>query len=54
METGEKIVKINCLLHGEIAERFTKIKELKGLANNTEVIRLLISEFYAAFLKGNS
>lgn len=38
-------IKINCILKGKVAERFLKIKELTGLKNNTEVIRLIIKEY---------
>ena len=51
MEKEEKLVKINCLLKGQIAEKFLQIKKRKGLTNNTEVIRLTIIEFYSAMVK---
>lgn len=51
MQEEEKLVKLNCLLQGEVAAKFAKIKEAKGLTNKTEVIRLLISEFYATLGK---
>jgi len=43
----EKVVKLNCVLQGDVAHKFLAIKGKKGLTNNTEVIRLLISEFFA-------
>lgn len=46
MQKEEKLVKINCLLHGESAEKFLAIKDFKGIENNTEVIRSLIADFY--------
>jgi hypothetical protein len=33
-------------LEGELARKFEKIKREKGIANNTDVIRLLITETY--------
>lgn len=52
MQKEEKLVKINCLLHGESAERFVAIKKFKGIENKTEVIRSLISDFWNQNLKG--
>lgn len=46
MENGEKIVKINCILQDESAEKFNEIKKRTGLKQNTEVIRLAINKFY--------
>lgn len=40
----EKIVKINCILSGDSADKFLEIKKAKGIIQNTEVIRLLVNE----------
>jgi hypothetical protein len=49
---SEKIIKINCVLQGDVAARFLEIKKRKGIENNTEAIRLAISEYYEAITKG--
>jgi len=51
MGKEEKVVKINCLLQGQVAEKFLAIKQQKGLTNNTEVVRLIINEIYTALFK---
>lgn len=52
MQKEEKLVKINCLLHGASATRFLEIKKFKGIESNTEVIRSLITDFYRAKIGG--
>jgi len=52
MQKEEKMVKINCLLQGDSAEHFLDIKKFKGIANKTEVVRSLISDFWNQNLKG--
>ena len=37
---------IRLRLNGEVKRRFLKIKENLGLTNNTEVLRLIIKEYY--------
>ena len=44
-QEGETI-KINCILKGEAANKFLAIKKRRSLENDTEVVRLAISEFY--------
>ncbi len=51
MQNQEKIVKLNCLLTGDVANKFLAIKEEKGLENKTEVIRLIVSETYKNLTK---
>jgi len=45
MQKENEILDIRLKLEGETRERFLKIKESKGLTNNTEVLRLLITEY---------
>ncbi|MCJ7559149.1 hypothetical protein MUO79_00845 [Candidatus Bathyarchaeota archaeon] len=40
----EEIVKLNCVLKGDVAQKFLEIKKKKGLSSNTETVRLMISE----------
>ena len=42
---GTEVLKLNCVLKGEVARKFFRIKKAKGLNSNTEVVRLMISEF---------
>jgi len=42
-------VKVYLRLSGEIKDRFLRIKEDKGLKNDTEVLRLIITEYYKKF-----
>jgi metal-responsive CopG/Arc/MetJ family transcriptional regulator len=39
-------IKIRLNLDGELAAKFDAIKKRKGLKNNTEVVRYLISALY--------
>lgn len=41
-----EIVDIRLILKGEIAEKLLKIKEKLGLANNSEVLRFVINNYY--------
>jgi len=45
MAEQEEVLDIRLRLEGEVKERFLKIKEAKGLTNNTEVMRLIIKEY---------
>lgn len=54
MQKEEKMVKINCLLQGDSADRFLEIQKFKGIENKTEVVRSLISDFWNENLKGRS
>jgi hypothetical protein len=47
MQKQEEKVKINCILTGQTAERFTAIKRAKGIWNKTEVIRTIINEYFS-------
>jgi hypothetical protein len=42
----EEILDIRIRLRGEVKDRFREIKRVKGLTNNTEVVRLIINEYY--------
>lgn len=44
MKMTEEIVKLNCVLKGDVAQKFLEIKKKKGLSSNTETVRLMISE----------
>jgi hypothetical protein len=44
--TQEEILDIRIRLRGEVKDRFREIKRVKGLTNNTEVVRLIINEYY--------
>jgi hypothetical protein len=46
MKMTDEIVKLNCVLKGDVAKKFLRIKEQKGLSSNTETIRLMISDFF--------
>jgi len=46
MKMAEEIVKLNCVLKGDVAKKFLVIKNQVGLSSNTETIRLMISEFF--------
>jgi hypothetical protein len=39
-------IQIGLNLEGELANKFRAVKRRKGLVNNTDVLRLLISETY--------
>ena len=41
-----EVLDIRLRLNGEIKQRFLKIKQAKGLTNNTEVLRLVINEYF--------
>jgi hypothetical protein len=43
---NENVLDIRLRLRGEIKDRFLKIKTAKGLTNSTEVLRLIINEYY--------
>lgn len=40
------ILDIRIRLIGEVKDHFLKIKNAKGLTNNTEVLRLIINEYF--------
>lgn len=44
--SGKKVLDIRLRLTGQIKDRFLDIKTAKGLTNNTEVLRLIINEYF--------
>lgn len=46
MQKENEILDIRVRLEGEVKEKFLQIKKVKGLTNNTEVLRFIINEFY--------
>lgn len=44
--TREKTEKLNVHLKGDVAEKFSRIKEFLGLEQDTEAIRALITWYY--------
>ncbi|MEM3665195.1 MAG: hypothetical protein QXK32_11650 [Candidatus Jordarchaeales archaeon] len=46
MSEGKNILDIRVKLKGEVRTRFLRIKSAKGLTNNTEVLRLIINEYF--------
>ena len=41
-----EVLDIRLRLNGEVKSRFLEIKKAKGLTNNTEVLRLVINEYF--------
>jgi hypothetical protein len=52
MEEKTEKVRVNCTLKGNVANQFYAIKDFTNLTNKTEIIRLLISDFYKLHIKG--
>lgn len=48
---NDSTVRLNILLKGELADRFTRIKRFLGLENDTEAIRSIISWYYRQYEK---
>ena len=46
MSENEQVLDIRLRLSGQVKTRFLKIKKAKGLTNNTEVLRLIINEYF--------
>lgn len=46
MQNEREIVKISCKLDGTSAAKFLQIKDIKGIHNNTEVVRSLINDWW--------
>ena len=46
MSENEQVLDIRLRLNGQVKTRFLEIKRAKGLTNNTEVLRLIINEYY--------
>lgn len=44
--SDKKVLDIRLRLTGQIKDRFLDIKTAKGLTNNTEVLRLIINEYF--------
>ena len=44
--TNEEKIQIRLDLEGELAEKFKIVKREKGLENNTDLLRLLITEAF--------
>ncbi len=42
----KRVLDIQQTLNGQIKDRFLEIKSAKGLTNNTEVLRLIINEYF--------
>jgi len=42
----EEVLDIRLRLQGQVKERFLEIKSALGLTNNTEVLRLIINEYF--------
>lgn len=51
MLTMRKELRVYLRASGEIAKRFSRIKEYLGLKNDTEVLRYVINEFWREELK---
>lgn len=46
MQEEHEVLDIRLMLQGEVKDRFLKIKNKKKLRNNTEILRLIINEYY--------
>lgn len=46
MSVEKHVLDIRVKLSGEVRTRFLEIKNAKGLTNNTEVLRLIINEYF--------
>lgn len=46
MSETEMVLDIRLRLKGKVKNRFLDIKRAKGLTNNTEVLRLVINEYF--------
>jgi len=49
--TNEEKIQIRLDLEGELADKFRAIKRKKGIGNNVDVVRNLISEAFEAIEK---
>ncbi|MBS7635742.1 hypothetical protein KEJ37_00110 [Candidatus Bathyarchaeota archaeon] len=50
MSQAKKVLDIRLRLTGEVRTRFLEIKRAKGLTNSTEVLRLIINEYFEKHL----
>jgi len=48
----QEVLDIRLKLEGDVAQRFLEIKKAKGLKNDTEVLRLIINEYYKQKIHG--
>jgi len=46
MEKKEEEIQIRLVLKGDLARRFSYLKDRLGIHNNSELVRLLISQEY--------
>lgn len=46
MSNAGEIVDLRVILKGDVAKRFKMIKSAKGVSQNTEVIRLIVNDFF--------
>jgi len=44
--TENQRIEVRVVLNGEVAQRFLEIKKRKGIGNNADVVRFVISEYY--------
>jgi hypothetical protein len=51
-ESEAEVVQFRLVLEGEMARRFLTIKKHYGFENNTDTIRLLITQAYEEIVKG--
>jgi hypothetical protein len=46
LKMSSEVLDIRLRLNGQVKDRFLEIKTAKGLTNNTEVLRLIINEYF--------
>ena len=46
MEGTDSKIDVKVVLEGDVAKQFLAIKRLKGLSQNTEVMRAVIADFF--------
>lgn len=51
MQEESEVLGLNVILEGEIREHFLQIKKAKGLKNNSEAVRFIITELYNKIFK---
>mgnify|MGYP000153168460 CR=1 FL=1 len=51
MSEQNEVLDIRLRLNGRSKQRFLEVKAAKGLTNNTDVLRLVINEYYERLLK---
>jgi len=53
MSTDDReIITLRVNLKGEVMERFLKLKEAYGIENDTELVRILVSQYYKRLEQG--